>query len=1018
MQPFIEPLQSNLSIGQVGLLQRFLEDINAGRIAASSDEIEKALEVVGSLIPLPVVDLTDPDGYNTAVRLLLANLAGVYQEIDRIEAAQNALSELNATELDRIEVAVRDLDTVLAATNRANAVNTQWTDVFYETFGAAVEQELDREWYKPLPTFSGSGQIQSFISLHVDPDDRSLKLLPGGDFKRSVNLKGEPLAQLTLDEILGLSVDRNHPLDRAVDGSFASYWRELVLADAPIQADPLQVPWLPGTYSGGAAVRLHFRWPFAVPFSEVILRPFTRYPVHVLQVIWDNRKVAVNNLIRNGSFASGGANWVSGAVTGTGFSFPTVGGFANSSFCRVVALSGRTTLTTRAFPLSGATVAYHLQFKVRRTRDLDPQVILSWLDDVGNLVRADWDHPTLPRDEWYEYSKLFIAPSGTVAGDGVNMALVVDGSGTIDLTQFSFSQTAGELTTDRRLDLEADSMSVQLDSATGTDIWMVLSQPHYEFLRVAISQGELDHQAVWDEIRLQAEGAGDAVARIDQTAWQLEAGRPTTPPELLQSDGTTLIKEVQRLGGRVRDMLLNLVRFAVPSPTTQALSRYLYIIGAWEIEVRHREYAPAGLFVTKPHRPRGEVRELTLLTNPPLSQLSDRVHFWLTARSGDKSDKAQPFAGHATFSSATETMANPAATHFTLSPVTQREIFTGTDRLNRVGLAQAPYVDRTQMWTVATQVSSGVLTSPLTFDPNRDTYLLSIPGNTSLFAVNGYRPVRVTLQFPDGTISRPDSLGRVQPGDIGLAGPEVLVSAVVEQELTQQGASAPKQSRSQSTKTTPVALQTRFRNITSGPDGIQFSLYWHKSREDALGLATVTSGDVLISASKYTVDAANGVVTVQDTAPGGNKQYDSFVAYYYYQQGEDGSRVALDARPVASIPTSGIDFTGTLNQTFPVTRNVTDYVFSNPVRLRPANLDTLDPNYYPVYEYLVDDRGRLIFADNFSSFGDRPAEITVEYESLLIEPRLIIEYAKGAINEFSSETPVINDLTLLMQSRR
>jgi hypothetical protein len=1018
MNDFIEPLESNLSIGQVNLLQRFLEDINAGRVAASPDEIEKALEVVGSLIPLPVVDLTEPDGYNTAIRVLLANLAGVYQEIDRLEAVQNALSELNTTELDRFEVAVRDLDTVLSATSRANAANTQWTDVFYETFGASVEQELDREWYKPLPVLSASGQIQSFLSLHIDPDDRALKLLPGGDFKRSVSLKGEPLCQLTLDEMLGLSVDRNHPLSQAVDGKFTSYWRELILSQAPIQADPLQVPWLPGTYSGGAAVRLHFRWPFAIPFSEIVLRPFTRYPTHVLQVIWDNRKVAVNNLIRNGSFASGGAYWASGAVTGTGFSFPTVGGYANSSFVQIVALSGRSTLTTVNFPVSGSDAAYHLIFKVKRTRDVHPQIIVSWMDAAANLVRADWDHPTLPRDEWYEYSKLFIAPSGTVAGNLVNVALVADGSGTIDFTNFSFSQTAGALTTDQQLDLEADSMSVQLDNATGTDVWLVLSQPHCEFLRVAIPEGDLDRQAVWEEVRLQAEAQGQAVVRTDQTAWLLEQGKTTTPPELLKADGSTLVKEVQRLGGRVRDMVLNMYRFAVPSTATQTLNRYLYIIGAWEIEVRHREYAPAGLFVTKPYKPRGEVRELSLLTDPPLSQLSERVHFWLTARAGDKSDKAQPFSGRATFSSATETMANPAATHFTLPPVTRRELFEGTDRLSRVALEQAPYVDRTRMWTVATQISSGSLTEPLVFDPNRDTYLLSRPGTSSLFAVTGYRPVRVTLEFADGTVSRPDSLGRVQPGDIGFAGPEILVPAVVEQELTQQGAAAPKQTRSQSTKTTPIALQTRFKNITSGPDGIQFSLYWHKSREDIIGLSTVTSGDVLISASKYSVDATDGVVTVQDTAPGGNKQYDSFVAYYYYKQGEDGSRVALDARPVASIPTSGIDFTGTLNQTFPVTRNVTDYVHGAAVRLKPANLDALDPNYYPVYEYLVDDRGRLVFADNFSSLGDRPAKITVEYESLLIEPRLIIEYAKGAINEFSSKTPILNDLTILMQSRR
>ena len=40
-----------------------------------------------------------------------------------------------------------------------------------------------------------------------------------------------------------------------------------------------------------------------------------------------------------------------------------------------------------------------------------------------------------------------------------------------------------------------------------------------------------------------------------------------------------------------------------------------------------------------------------------ISQLQDRVRFWMTPRSGDKADKAQLFTGRATFASATE---NPA----------------------------------------------------------------------------------------------------------------------------------------------------------------------------------------------------------------------------------------------------------------------------------------------------------------------------------------------------------------------
>ena len=94
-------------------------------------------------------------------------------------------------------------------------------------------------------------------------------------------------------------IERHQDLRNAIRdlcGAFPdSYWRELILSESPIGADPLSTPWLPATYDAGAAVRLHFRWPFAVPFTEVVLRPFSRYPVQVLQTVWDNRKSPVQN---------------------------------------------------------------------------------------------------------------------------------------------------------------------------------------------------------------------------------------------------------------------------------------------------------------------------------------------------------------------------------------------------------------------------------------------------------------------------------------------------------------------------------------------------------------------------------------------------------------------------------------------------------------------------------------------------------------------------------------------------
>jgi hypothetical protein len=1027
MQEFLPVIRSSLSVGQRHSLQKFLEDSLNGRVAASPEAIAQALETVGDLLPQPVGDLTDPDIYNQAVQTLQANLAGLFQEIDLVESVQDAMQDLNEVELTRTEVALRDLGTILEATKAANAANVEYTDVFFETFGAEVNRETDRDWYKPLPILSLSGFIESYLPLFVDREDLSLKLFPGGDFSRSTNAKGERLAHVELEEVLGLSIDRNHPIEQGVDGKFYTYWRELVLSEQPIQADPLQVPWLPEAYDGGTAARIHFKFPFAVPFTEIILRPFARYPIKALQVVWDNRKVAVANLVRNSTFVSGATHWTTGAMSaGTTITFPANGGIDNLSYAQITAVSGRTTLETNTYTLSGSEFAYHLVFRMKKDKSIVPQVLVQWFDPSSTLVRADWHKPNVPNEEWFEVSKLFIAPSGITSGYTGNVTIVADGSGSVQLTKTSFSQTAGALQLDQQNALESDSMLIALDNAAGTDIWLVVSQPHYEFFQATIPEGELDKNEIWDDIRLQAEARGQEILGTQDQLWQMQGGDRNDPPNAVVEDGTTLLREVVRLGGRVRDMVVNLRRFAQPSSRPRTFNRYLYIMGAWEVQVRHREYAPQGLFVSKPYKPRGEVRELVMLTNPPLSALSDRIRFWLTARAGDRSDKAKVFTGRATFSSATETVSKRADCHFTLSPVTIREVFQGTDRLNRVTLNNHPYIDRDRVWTIHTHLTSGTIVNPLGFDPNKEIVFQTVSG--SIQAVGGYRPIKVTLEFNDGRIARPDIIGKVLDGDIAFAGPEVLETATVEHKFgvkTERSAfdfiALADQARRERelAQTVPLtALKTRNRRIVASTNGVPLTLYWHKSGDDTPASGIMTSGDVLINPARYTVDARNGVIVVRDTAPSGNPLYNSFVAYYYYHESESGARTPRDSRSTSSRPTSGVDFAGSLPQTTLVTRNVTDYVRGQTNFLRPINLDELDPDYYPVYEYLVDDRGRLVFADNLSRFGDTPAKVTVEYESLLIEPRLIIEFRRGAINEFSTKTPILNDYTLLMQSRR
>jgi hypothetical protein len=286
------------------------------------------------------------------------------------------------------------------------------------------------------------------------------------------------------------------------------------------------VPWLPETYTGGAAARLQFHWSFAVPFTELLVRPFSRYPIQVLQVVWDNRRIAATNKLSNPDFVSGTAYWSFQGSPGASVSYPATGGWSNKSFASIVLPSGRAFLTATNYAASGTEFAFHLTGKVWRSRSATVSFQVVWNDPATGTLRTDSFLPTVPCEEWFEVSKLFIAPSGWVIGTAGSISLSVAGSGSVYFTEARFAPVLGSRTVQEQSDLESDSLTVALDNANGTDLWMVLAQPHYEFLQVALPEGELTSQQLWQEVRLAAEAKAAGIQQVDQLDWQIEAGDP------------------------------------------------------------------------------------------------------------------------------------------------------------------------------------------------------------------------------------------------------------------------------------------------------------------------------------------------------------------------------------------------------------------------------------------------------------------------------------------------------------
>jgi len=112
----------------------------------------------------------------------------------------------------------------------------------------------------------------------------------------------------------------------------------------------------------------------------------------------------------------------------------------------------------------------------------------------------------------------------------------------------------------------------------------------------------------------------------------------------------------------------------------------------------------------------------------------------------------------------------------------------------------------------------------------------------------------------------------------------------------------------------------------------------------------------------------------------------------------------LAAGSVAVAPTDVASLLkGPISQSYPVTRNVTNYSSNTPATLREANMDPLSPDYYPVIEYRIDPGGLLRFGTDLSSLGIfAGTQISIQYEYLDVNPRIVLEVIPTEDNQLTA----------------
>ena len=212
-----------------------------------------------------------------------------------------------------------------------------------------------------------------------------------------------------------------------------------------------------------------------------------------------------------------------------------------------------------------------------------------------------------------------------------------------------------------------------------------------------------------------------------------------------------------------------------------------------------------------------------------------------------------------------------------------------------------------------------------------------------------------------------------------------------------------------SSKTTTAAVEiddifsTRYKPIITGPGGSFIQLYWFNE---------TTNYYTPMPRSAYEIkDPTLGLIRVLQSPP--SSGFTSILAdykYISYTEVEDhfGSVITF-ATPTSSVTGATSVNIGSRSKPFPITRNMTDYEDGKIPTLRLPNFDRLSKDYYPVIEYYINSEGEIIFSRDFFRYGDIPATISVEYDTLAIQPRVGVEVTRSGS---PSATPTISNVSL------
>lgn len=1172
---YLDYYTSVIPNNQLESLEAFIEQSKSGLPVSTLDTLKLKANIGSKLYSNPL-NPTNIDEYNRAIISAISDLKALYKEIDNLDKANNSLFNINRSELDRVYNTVKDIEQTIDRQLIIAKGLLNYTDVIHETF------YTDYGDISVIPNYE--------YKLYVDPIDNKLKKKPIGTISRTITSSKKPMCRIKVENMLGESIESRHPVSEAIDGDYNTYWREVILSDAPIYADPYMVNWLPKgdtvqPYTGGAAVRLRIDFDYMTPISEVMIKSISPHPMHLLEIGWSSNiraeKASGGVIPINGNLAVGdadftGSGWTSVATTGVTASISSGDGLDGGNCIKVDAtgVSGNASIYRTITGINQGSY-YGVSFYMKRgSRDSKVTVSTS----LVSMVSSAYDIPfwgIVPTQQvdwetgWQLLHYYFVVPPGlmlTETTSSIKLNFLIEGQDTevfIDDIQLSNDYESIILKEEVQ-----PASTILLSKYTKSPripvcctMWLTFSQPHYELKHYTTPKGSLYINDLW-------------LATLDnpasQSVYNNEVSKWRTTPITSFSDTrlpktSTLYNQVNRLGGKLKSMLLQLYSLAKPSQEVIQVAKYEYILGAWEINLNYTEYAPEGIWASKPLDITGEIRNIQLV---PHTDSSSGINYYITTKETDLVDlrnvdteqqglkKLDPPYYSATFRPSTETNSFGSSSQtIVVTPMSTSMSYFGSDRNHSVQLPNFPYTniekisylhnklededhlknsgydpnstrlsyvtltvdysnyttgaisipvmveenkcvifraqevtgdfrslttiinsglstsatvaliepldkigfDSTGTWATVTEVASDRISVDTAFTSSRlpSAVAYIVKTDKLIRSIEGYRPAAVTLKFNTRT-ALPDIIGQGQNTSTKLIAGEVLqleqAGSVVKEnttttvDISTRNGTVTKQLVEESTLT-GVTYATKYPVVwdaTAGY-GARISIYWHQKYSGTVDsdgnkvLNTDHSEDILISPSNYEVVQAGGSrgtgsnagqsmyygrtrISVKDTgfdqvlqATGSNEEEYEMVGYYRTTVPVDVTYSEYNLESDLPV-TSGL--TNLLSQAYPVTRNMTDYIKGRTPTLKKSNLEKSSEDYYPIYEYYIDEKGRIIFADDLFTYGDDPPIIDVAYETLNINPRLVVEFQKLNADGLTISTPILDGYTLLINSRK